>query len=49
MLNTHAIPKDLLIEHFGKLNEEDTLACMYDLLKSNRQNVQIVAEVAVKY
>ncbi len=49
MLNTHAIPKELLIEYFGRLSEEDALQCMYDLLKSNRQNVNLVAEIAVKY
>ncbi len=49
MLNTHAIPKELLIEYFGRLSEEDSLQCMYDLLKSNRQNVILVAEIAVKY
>jgi len=49
MLNTHAIPKELLIEYFGRLSEDDSLQCMYDLLKSNRQNVILVAEIAVKY
>jgi clathrin heavy chain len=49
MLNTHAIPEDQIIEFFGRLSEEDTLQCMYDMLKSNRQNVQIVAKIAVKY
>ena len=49
MLNTHGIPKELLVEYFGRLGEEDALACMYDLLKSNRQNMGIVAEIAVKY
>lgn len=49
MLNTHAIPKELLIEYFGRLSEDDALQCMYDLLKSNRQNISIVAEIAVKY
>mmetsp|Transcript_8952 Transcript_8952/g.8304 ORF Transcript_8952/g.8304 Transcript_8952/m.8304 type:complete len:236 (+) Transcript_8952:1600-2307(+) len=49
MLNTHAIPKDQLVEYFGRLSEDDALQCMYDLLKSNKQNVQLVAEVAVKY
>jgi clathrin heavy chain len=49
MLNTHAIPKELLIEYFSRLSEEDSLQCMYDLLKSNRQNVLLVAEIAVKY
>ncbi len=49
LLNTHAIPKELLIEYFGRLSEDDCLQCMYDLLKSNRQNVVLVAEIAVKY
>jgi clathrin heavy chain len=38
-----------LIEYFGRLSEDDCLQCMYDLLKSNRQNVVLVAEIAVKY
>jgi clathrin heavy chain len=49
MLNTHGIPKEQLIEYFGRLGEEDALACMYDLLKSNKQNMGVVAEIAVKY
>jgi clathrin heavy chain len=49
MLNTHAIPKEQLIDYFGRLGEDEALQCMYDLLKSNRANVGVVAEVAVKY
>lgn len=49
MLNSHAIPKEIMIEFFGKMNEEDSLACLHDLMKSNRQNGQLVAEIAVKY
>jgi len=49
MLNTHAIPEEQIIEFFARLSEEDSLQCMYDMLKSNRQNVQIVAKIAVKY
>lgn len=49
MLNTHAIAEDQILEFYGKLGEEESLQCMYDMLKSNRQNVQIVAKVAVKY
>jgi clathrin heavy chain len=49
MLNTHVIPKELLITYFGRLNEDDSLQCMCDLHKSNRQNVLLVAEIAVKY
>jgi len=39
MLNTHAIQEDQIIDFFGKLGEEDCLQCMYDMLKSNKQNV----------
>jgi clathrin heavy chain len=45
----HAIPEEQIIDFFARLSEEDTLQCMYDMLKSNRQNVQIVAKIAVKY
>ena len=36
MMNSHAIPKDIMIEFFAKLPEADCLACMHDLMKSNR-------------
>jgi len=36
MLNTHAIPEEQILEFFGRLEEADCLACMYDMLKSNR-------------
>lgn len=49
VLNAHAIPKEQIIEFFGRLSEEDALQCMYDLMKSNRQNYMIVAEIGVKY
>ena len=49
LLNTHAIPKDQLIQVFGRLEPQDALASLYDLMKSNRQNVQIVAEVAIAH
>ena len=47
LLNTHAIPKDQLVGVFAKLDPQDGLASLYDLMKSNRQNVQIVAEIAI--
>jgi len=49
ILNTHAIPEDQIIEFFGKLGEEESLQCMYDMLKSNRQNAMMVAKIGVKY
>lgn len=49
MLNSHAIPKEIMIEFFGKLSEEDSINCMNNLMRSNRQNGPLVAEIAVKY
>jgi clathrin heavy chain len=49
ILNSHAINKDVMIEFFGKLNEEDTITCLNELLKTNRQNGQLCAEIAIKY
>jgi clathrin heavy chain len=50
MINTHAIHQDIMVGFFGKLNEEDCLTCLYDLMRSNpRQNGPLVAEIAVKY
>ena len=52
MLNSHAISKDIMIEFFGKLSEkgeDDMLACLHELMKTNRQNGQLCAEIAIKY
>lgn len=49
IVNTHAIPEDQILAFFGRLGEEDCLQCMYDMLKSARQNVTIVAKIAVQY
>ena len=38
MLNSHAISKEVMIEFFGRLSEEDTLTCLEQLLRTNRQN-----------
>lgn len=38
-----------MIEFFGKLSEEDSVVCMNNLMRSNRQNGPLVAEIAVKY
>jgi hypothetical protein len=49
MLNSHAIPKEIMIEFFNKLSEEDSLMCMNNLMRTNRQNATLVAEIGVKY
>ena len=49
MLNSHAIPKELMIEFFNKMSEDDCIVCMNNLMRSNHQNGPLVAEIAVKY
>jgi len=36
MLNSHVIPKEIMIEFFGRLNETDSLQCLDQLMKVNR-------------
>ena len=38
-----------MIEFFNKLSEEDPLMCMNNLMRANRQNATLVAEIGVKY
>lgn len=50
MLNTHVIQPDIMVEFFGRLNEEDSLGCLYELMRSNpRANGPLCADIAVKY
>ena len=36
MLNSHVIPKEIMMEFFGRLNETDSLECLDQLMKVNR-------------
>lgn len=47
ILNAHAIPNNQLIAVFKRLDPEDALQSMDDLMRSNRGNVQKVAEIAI--
>jgi clathrin heavy chain len=47
ILNVHAIPKEQMIAVFKRLDPEDALESLDNLMRSNRQNVQRVAEVAI--
>lgn len=49
ILNAHAIPKEITIEYFNKLSEEESLMCMNELMRVNRANATLVAEIGVKY
>ena len=46
VLNTHAIPPEWLISYFSKLQAEWILTCIGDLLRHNRQNLQLAVQVA---
>ncbi|GAV54607.1 hypothetical protein ZYGR_0AN00750 [Zygosaccharomyces rouxii] len=50
IVHTNALPVDWLVAYFGKLNVEQSLACLRTLMEHNLQsNIQIVVQVAVKF
>ncbi|ODV62818.1 clathrin heavy chain [Ascoidea rubescens DSM 1968] len=50
IVHTEALPIDWLINYFGQLNIEQSMACLRELLDKNiAQNLQIVIQVATKY
>lgn len=50
IVHTNALPVDWLVAYFGKLNVEQSLACLRTLMENNLQaNIQIVVQVATKF
>jgi len=49
MLHAHTMTPEFLIQYFSKLAPETALECMTDLLRHNRQNLNVVVQVAIKY
>lgn len=50
IVNTSALPADWLVDFFGKLNVEQSLACLRTLMDNDIQsNLQIVVQVATKF
>lgn len=45
ILNTHAIPADWLANYLSRLQSEWIYTCIGDLLRHNRQNLQLVVQV----
>lgn len=39
---------DFIADYLGKMEKDDCLSCMAEMLKYNRQNIQTVVSVAVK-
>ena len=48
LVNSHALSPDFIAEYLGNMPSADCLACMSEMLKFNRQNIQPVVNVAVK-
>ena len=38
MLNSHVITKEIMMEFFARLNEDDFITCLNELMRANRQN-----------
>merc|ERR1740138_1488596 len=49
MLHAHQMTPEFLIGYFGRMPPETALECLYDLMRHNRQNLQVVVQVAIKY
>lgn len=48
LLNSHALSPEFIGDYLGKMEPEQCLACMQEMLRFNRQNLQIVVNVAVQ-
>jgi clathrin heavy chain len=49
LLHSHQMSPEFLVTYFGKMPHEMALEALYDLLRHNRQNVNVVVQVACKY
>ncbi|CAE8585594.1 unnamed protein product [Polarella glacialis] len=49
MLHAHQMTPEFLINHFSKMAPELALECLYDLMRHNRQNLNMAVQVAIKY
>jgi len=49
MSGAHSMTPEYLVQYFSKMPPETALECLTDLLRTNRQNLQVVVQVAIKY
>ncbi|CAH6722457.1 clathrin heavy chain [[Candida] jaroonii] len=50
IIHTNVLPNDWLVNYFGQLNVEQSIACIKELLTNNmQQNLQVIIQVATKY
>eukprot|EP00931_Biecheleriopsis_adriatica_P053822 TRINITY_DN3159_c0_g1_i5.p1 TRINITY_DN3159_c0_g1~~TRINITY_DN3159_c0_g1_i5.p1 ORF type:complete len:1502 (+),score=433.83 TRINITY_DN3159_c0_g1_i5:139-4506(+) len=49
MLHAHQMTPEFLIQYFSKLPPDTALECLTDLMRHNRQNLQVAVKVAIQY
>jgi len=49
LLHAHQMTPEFLTQYFSKMPPETALECLTDLLRHNRQNLNVVVQVAIKY
>lgn len=50
IVHASAFPMDWLVNYFSRLTTEQSMACLYEMLRVNiRQNLQAVIQIATKY
>lgn len=48
LLNSHALSPEFISDYLGKMESDQCLACMQEMLRFNRQNLQIVVNISVQ-
>mmetsp|Transcript_88548 Transcript_88548/g.255372 ORF Transcript_88548/g.255372 Transcript_88548/m.255372 type:complete len:1482 (+) Transcript_88548:892-5337(+) len=49
MLHAHSMSPEFLVSYFSRMPPGTALECLTDLMRHNRQNLQVVVQVAIKY
>jgi len=49
MLHAHQMTPEFLIQFFSRMPPESAFECLTDLMRHNRQNLNVVVQIAIKY
>eukprot|EP00933_Yihiella_yeosuensis_P029628 TRINITY_DN23254_c0_g4_i1.p1 TRINITY_DN23254_c0_g4~~TRINITY_DN23254_c0_g4_i1.p1 ORF type:complete len:1717 (+),score=465.38 TRINITY_DN23254_c0_g4_i1:179-5329(+) len=49
MLHAHTMTPEFLINYFSKLQPDVALECLHDLMRHNRQNLNVAVQIGIKY
>jgi len=49
LLHAHSMTPEFLEQYFGRMPPETALECLHDLMRHNRQNLQVSVRIAIKY